>query len=57
MPDQDIDAAELREDGRRLASRRDDLIAHGVDPVDLLIPLWCDEHMEPYCPRHVIPPE
>jgi hypothetical protein len=27
------------------------VIPSGVSP-----PLWCDEHMEPYCPRHVIPP-
>lgn len=28
----------LRERGRRLASRRDDLIAAGVDPAELLVP-------------------
>jgi hypothetical protein len=53
MPDRDIDAAELREEGRRLASRRDDLIAHGVDPADLLIPMWCDG--TPHSPN-AIPP-
>lgn len=30
--------ADLQEDGRRLASERDDLIAEGVNPADLLIP-------------------
>lgn len=29
----------LLEQGRRLASQREDLIAAGVDPADLLIPL------------------
>lgn len=32
----------LLEEGRRLATRRDDLIAAGVDPADLLIPLAPD---------------
>ena len=29
----------IREEGRRLASKRDDLIAAGVDPADLDVPL------------------
>ena len=33
------DWAELMEEGRRLASRRDDLIAAGADPAELLQPL------------------
>jgi hypothetical protein len=33
----------LREQGRRLASRREDLIAAGADPADLLIPLHPDQ--------------
>lgn len=33
----DYDA--LTEEGRRLASQRDDLIAQGVDPADLAVPL------------------
>lgn len=30
---------DLVEQGRRYASRRDDLVAHGVDPRDLLVPV------------------
>lgn len=33
------DCEELMEEGRRLASERDDLIADGIDPAELLIPL------------------
>lgn len=32
------DTDDLMENGRRLASERDDLIASGVDPADLLVP-------------------
>jgi hypothetical protein len=32
--------AELAEEGRRLASRRDDLIAQGVDPSELKMPIY-----------------
>jgi len=35
----DTQPNDLAEQGRRLASKRDDLIAAGVDPSDLLIPL------------------
>lgn len=35
----DSERQKLRENGRRLASERDDLIAAGVDPSELLIPL------------------
>lgn len=31
--------ADLMESGRRLASKRDDLIAAGIDPADLVVPL------------------
>lgn len=34
---------QLAEEGRRLASERDDLITRGVDPADLLIPLYPQE--------------
>jgi len=34
-----IDRGSLLEQGRRLASERDDLIARGVDPGELLVPL------------------
>lgn len=37
-----LDGREVDE-GRRLASQRDDLIAQGVDPADLLIPLRADD--------------
>jgi len=37
--DEHNDPAELAEEGRRLASRREDLIAQGVDPNDLEVPL------------------
>lgn len=40
----------LRERGRRLASEREDLIAAGVDPAELLIPL---HPVEPPVPRGV----
>lgn len=33
------DYDELMENGRRLASERDDLIAAGVDPADLIVPI------------------
>lgn len=32
------DTADLLEEGRSLASRRDDLIAYGIDPALLLVP-------------------
>lgn len=32
------ETADLMENGRRLASERDDLIASGIDPADLLVP-------------------
>jgi hypothetical protein len=35
----DTEREEIRENGRRLASERDDLIAAGANPNDLLIPL------------------
>ena len=34
---------DLTEQGRRLASNRDDLIARGVDPAHLLVPLHPDD--------------
>ena len=40
----------LRERGRQLASQREDLIAAGVDPAELLIPL---HPLEPPAPRGV----
>lgn len=38
----DADARARAEEGRRLASEREDLIASGVDPQELLIPLHPD---------------
>lgn len=36
----------LAEQGRRLASEREDLIARGVDPADLEVPLYPDDEEE-----------
>lgn len=38
-PKCDAELIALTEEGRRLASQRDDLIAQGVDPADLEIPI------------------
>lgn len=43
----------LAERGRRLASQRDDLIAAGVDPAELLVPL---HPIEPVKPRRSLRP-
>jgi hypothetical protein len=40
-------AALVREAGRVLATRRDDLIAQGINPRELLIPLAPDEGRQP----------
>jgi hypothetical protein len=44
--DYDDEQAEKREAGRVLASRRDDLIAQGVDPLELRIPLAPDSYTD-----------
>ena len=36
-------ADDLAEQGRKLASARDDLIAQGFDPADLIMPLYPSE--------------
>jgi hypothetical protein len=45
--DYDQEQAEQREAGRTLASRRDDLIAQGVNPRELVIPLAPDYWRQP----------
>lgn len=42
-----LDTTALAEQGRQLASQREDLIAQGVDPNDLPIPLHPDTRNEP----------
>jgi hypothetical protein len=44
--DYDQEQAELREAGRMLASRRDDLIAQGADPRELRVPLAPDGYTD-----------
>lgn len=43
IPDPEEKSDDAMEQGRRLASEREDLIAQGVDPADLLIPLAPEE--------------
>lgn len=43
--------ADLLEEGRQLASQRDDLIAQGVDPADLAVPLAPALAAGPWCPE------
>ena len=47
----------LREQGRRLASRRDDLIAAGVDPAELIVPLHPIELRSRHIGRHAELPD
>ena len=46
----------LREQGRQLASRREDLIAAGVDPAELLVPLHTVEPASRRAARHAAQP-
>lgn len=47
----------LREQGRRLASEREDLIAGGADPADLIVPLHPTEPPSRHVGRHAELPD